>query len=94
ADRKLPNQSGDGLPPSPSRENPGAVYPKSSPLSAIPKQCLGQKECRRIHGVFYPIHMLSNQELAIMEKFKLWRRELDSLKPYRKSCRRRGKGLR
>ncbi|KAH7911261.1 hypothetical protein BJ138DRAFT_1085944 [Hygrophoropsis aurantiaca] len=33
-DAKFPGQSGDGIPPSPSRENPGQVYPKSDPQAA------------------------------------------------------------
>ncbi|GJE92946.1 hypothetical protein PsYK624_091050 [Phanerochaete sordida] len=34
ADAKFPNQSSGAIPPSPSRENPGAVYPKSDPKAA------------------------------------------------------------
>ncbi|KAI0764097.1 hypothetical protein BC629DRAFT_1596780 [Irpex lacteus] len=34
ADAKFPNQSTDAIPPSPSRENPGQVYPKSDPQAA------------------------------------------------------------
>ncbi|EKM52707.1 uncharacterized protein PHACADRAFT_164637 [Phanerochaete carnosa HHB-10118-sp] len=34
ADAKFPNQPPDAIPPSPSRENPGAVYPKSGPNAA------------------------------------------------------------
>ncbi|EGO02997.1 hypothetical protein SERLA73DRAFT_103054 [Serpula lacrymans var. lacrymans S7.3] len=34
ADAKFPGQGGDGIPPSPSRENPGQVYPKSDPKAA------------------------------------------------------------
>ncbi|RPD77160.1 hypothetical protein L226DRAFT_533155 [Lentinus tigrinus ALCF2SS1-7] len=34
ADAKFPGQHGSGLPPSPSRENPGQVYPQSDPKAA------------------------------------------------------------
>ncbi|KAI0692315.1 hypothetical protein BC835DRAFT_60216 [Cytidiella melzeri] len=34
ADAKFPNQSSDAIPPSPTVENPGGVYPKSDPKSA------------------------------------------------------------
>ncbi|PSS37263.1 hypothetical protein PHLCEN_2v901 [Hermanssonia centrifuga] len=34
ADAKFPNQSTDAIPPSPSRENPGQVYPRSDPKAA------------------------------------------------------------
>ncbi|KAI0092280.1 hypothetical protein BDY19DRAFT_590644 [Irpex rosettiformis] len=34
ADAKFPNQSTEAIPPSPSRENPGQVYPKSDPNAA------------------------------------------------------------
>ncbi|KZT59484.1 hypothetical protein CALCODRAFT_516089 [Calocera cornea HHB12733] len=34
ADAKFPGQSGEGLPPAKTRENPGQVYPKSDPQSA------------------------------------------------------------
>ncbi|KAF8578890.1 hypothetical protein K439DRAFT_1416782 [Ramaria rubella] len=33
-DAKFPGQTGTGIPPSPTRENPAAVYPKSSPFPA------------------------------------------------------------
>ncbi|KZP01575.1 hypothetical protein CALVIDRAFT_532349 [Calocera viscosa TUFC12733] len=32
ADAKFPGQKGDGLPPKKTPENPGQVYPKSSPF--------------------------------------------------------------
>lgn len=41
ADAKFPHQSNSGQPPSPSRENPGAVYPKSSPTAAKPQEIPG-----------------------------------------------------
>ncbi|OAX37596.1 hypothetical protein K503DRAFT_742512 [Rhizopogon vinicolor AM-OR11-026] len=34
ADAKFPSQKGKTMPPSPSRENPGQVYPKSDPEAA------------------------------------------------------------
>ncbi|KIP06381.1 hypothetical protein PHLGIDRAFT_107014 [Phlebiopsis gigantea 11061_1 CR5-6] len=34
SDAKFPNQTGSGLPPSPTRENPGQVFPKSDPKAA------------------------------------------------------------
>ncbi|KAH9943755.1 hypothetical protein B0H21DRAFT_477609 [Amylocystis lapponica] len=34
ADAKFPGQGGTAIPPSPSRENPGQVYPKSDPKAA------------------------------------------------------------
>ncbi|KAL1938919.1 hypothetical protein VTO73DRAFT_11072 [Trametes versicolor] len=34
ADAKFPGQHGAGLPPSPSRENPGQVFPQSDPKAA------------------------------------------------------------
>jgi len=34
SDAKFPGQEGDAIPPSPTRENPAAVYPKSSPHPA------------------------------------------------------------
>ncbi|THH04990.1 hypothetical protein EW146_g7844 [Bondarzewia mesenterica] len=34
ADAKFPNQHGEGLPPPPTPENPGQVYPKSDPSPA------------------------------------------------------------
>ncbi|KAI0060094.1 hypothetical protein BV25DRAFT_1993122 [Artomyces pyxidatus] len=34
ADAKFPHQSGEGLPPAPTKENPGQVYPKSDPSPA------------------------------------------------------------
>ncbi|TCD60550.1 hypothetical protein EIP91_009866, partial [Steccherinum ochraceum] len=33
-DAKFPNSTASGLPPSPSRENPGQVFPKSDPQAA------------------------------------------------------------
>ncbi|KAI0030447.1 hypothetical protein K488DRAFT_87750 [Vararia minispora EC-137] len=34
SDAKFPKTTTDGLPPSPSRENPGAVFPKTDPSTA------------------------------------------------------------
>ncbi|KAI0050758.1 hypothetical protein FA95DRAFT_1603222 [Auriscalpium vulgare] len=34
ADAKFPGQTGDAIPPSPTRENPAQVYPKSEPTPA------------------------------------------------------------
>ncbi|KIJ64272.1 hypothetical protein HYDPIDRAFT_28708 [Hydnomerulius pinastri MD-312] len=34
ADAKFPDQTSGGIPPSPTRENPGQVYPKSDPQAA------------------------------------------------------------
>ncbi|KAH8084893.1 hypothetical protein BXZ70DRAFT_1011949 [Cristinia sonorae] len=34
ADAKFPHSTANGLPPSPSRENPGQVFPKSDPKAA------------------------------------------------------------
>ncbi|KAH7927183.1 hypothetical protein BV22DRAFT_1118398 [Leucogyrophana mollusca] len=34
-DAKFPGQGGQGIPPSPSRENPGQVYPKSDPKAPL-----------------------------------------------------------
>ncbi|KAL4267364.1 Mediator complex subunit 9 [Pleurotus pulmonarius] len=38
ADAKFPDSATNGLPPSPTRENPGQVFPKSDPSSAPPPQ--------------------------------------------------------
>ncbi|KAJ3521110.1 hypothetical protein NM688_g9062 [Phlebia brevispora] len=41
ADAKFPGQAPDAIPPSPSRENPGQVYPKSDPKAAPPESIPG-----------------------------------------------------
>ncbi|KAI0632935.1 hypothetical protein C8Q77DRAFT_1073890 [Trametes polyzona] len=35
-DSKFPGQRSNGLPPSPSRENPGQVFPQSDPKESVP----------------------------------------------------------
>ncbi|KAH9893994.1 hypothetical protein C8Q73DRAFT_498325 [Cubamyces lactineus] len=41
ADAKFPGQRSPGIPPSPSRENPGQVYPQSDPRPAPPQSIPG-----------------------------------------------------
>lgn len=41
SDAKFPNQSSSAQGPPPSRENPGGVYPKSSPTAAKPQEIPG-----------------------------------------------------
>ncbi|KAI0354320.1 hypothetical protein OH77DRAFT_1521927 [Trametes cingulata] len=40
-DAKFPGQRSDAIPPSPSRENPGQVYPQSDPQAAPPESVPG-----------------------------------------------------
>ncbi|GJJ09367.1 hypothetical protein Clacol_003589 [Clathrus columnatus] len=42
-DSKFPHQTKSGEPPSPTRENPAGVYPKSSPTPAKPQEIPGSK---------------------------------------------------
>ncbi|TFY76161.1 hypothetical protein EWM64_g7850 [Hericium alpestre] len=41
SDAAFPGQHSDAIPPSPSRENPGQVYPKSDPTAAPPDSVPG-----------------------------------------------------
>ncbi|TFY81390.1 hypothetical protein EWM64_g2625 [Hericium alpestre] len=41
ADAKFPGSTSDALPPSPTPENPGAVYPKTDPTPAPPDSIPG-----------------------------------------------------
>ncbi|KAH7882685.1 hypothetical protein F5I97DRAFT_1907559 [Phlebopus sp. FC_14] len=48
ADAKFPGQTGSGRPPSPTRENPGQVYPKSDPQG---KSCIMHRSCASLSSL-------------------------------------------
>ncbi|KAI1789671.1 hypothetical protein LXA43DRAFT_1096091 [Ganoderma leucocontextum] len=56
-DARFPGHRSTGLPPSPSRENPGQVFPKSDPEAAPAHSVPGMGAEREPHGL---LHALGN----------------------------------
>ncbi|THH30309.1 hypothetical protein EUX98_g3877 [Antrodiella citrinella] len=102
ADAKFPDSTAHGLPPSPSRENPGQVFPKSDPKAAPagaipgtggdhePSSFMGNPFA--LQGVYNKLDSALDGVISALEvrKFKGWKSELDAM---RRSGQTRGHAL-
>ncbi|KAI0339065.1 hypothetical protein BDW22DRAFT_1431980 [Trametopsis cervina] len=77
ADAKFPDQTSNAIPPSPTRENPGQVYPKSDPQAA-PSESVpgtgGEQQPQSVvgnpfslHGSFSKLDSALNEIISALE---------------------------